>query len=299
MDNSVAKNISSVIRESLLSTAKDFRRRRVAVALSGGVDSCAVLASLMEVGTKNIVIVSYTPETHESKDFQMARQTADNLGIDFSPAIVPVDPISLENYARIIVSLGYKGKVEVESLSPMIIISREAKKNGADVIFTGDQSDGYFCLSKWAAHNYDRSRGVPFRERSRSVKDDGDSERIDNIRKKYYREDMSCSNGVSSVCESEDVEAVFPFRDRAIYKSFLGSLWKEVNLPRIKEPIRLAFDEWFEGDKILVRKSQVNLHKGDSYFGDTMSKTLMNQDHLSGEWKTPRGLYSAMSSGRI
>lgn len=293
-----SKKISRVISRELMDTASSVEGRSVAVALSGGVDSCSVLAALRRVDIKPTVI-SYTPDTHESTDFNMARETASNLSLEFVGVRVAMSDQSLENMARKVTSMGYHSKVEVESLSPMLWIARAAASKGADVLMTGDQADGFFCLSKWAAHNYDRSRGVPFRQRSRHVKDDTDPSRIDGIRARYYEEDLACTGAVASICESFGVEAIFPYRSEAIFRSFNGSLWSEINRPRIKEPIRLAFDDWFCEGKILVRNTQVNLHKGDSNFGDTMSSRLMSVPHLRGPWKTPKGLYGAMYRGDI
>lgn len=276
----------------MLVIASRFLDESVAVALSGGVDSCAALASLLEVGVKPIVI-SYTPDTHESTDFQMARRTANNLGLRFVSASVKMTPETLSKDARRVIGLGWKSKVEVESLTPMVTIAKVARRKGVEFLFTGDQSDGFFCLSKWAAHNYDRSQGVPFHLRSRNVKDDESSARIDAIRKRYFDEDFACCAGVASVCADAGLQAVFPFRDVKIAEAFIGSVWREVNEPRIKEPIRLAWSDWFQSG-IEVRPVQVNLHKGDSLFGETLSRTMME---LHPGFVTPRGLYSAIARG--
>lgn len=270
------------------------------MALSGGVDSAAVLAALCAVGRRDVGVVSYTPSTHESTDFIMAKQTAANLGLLFHAAVVSMDAELLEQRARMVISTGYATKVEVESLAPFIdIVAVASEQQHSRVLLTGDQSDGYFCLSKWAAHNFDRSQGVPFRERSRNVKQDTSPARIDAIRKRYYELDLSCSAGVRVLVEDLGMQACFPFRDAVIRRAFAGTLWSEINEPRIKEPIRLAWADWFTEDRILTRPTQVNLHKGDSLFGDTLSRTLMAQSHLQGDWSTPRGLYSAMARGEV
>lgn len=293
-----AIRIAGVIRRTLKRQMEALVGERVAVALSGGVDSCAVLAACLEAGIKP-VIVSYTPHTHDSTDFEMAKATALALGLRFHPATVPMNARELEAAARKVISLDYHSKVQVESLAPMLTIASVTRSAKATILLTGDQSDGYFCLSKWAAHNYDRSQGVPFRERSRNVKEDTTPDRIDAIRQRYYAEDFACCAGVLAVCRDAGLSALFPFRAKAIADAFKGSLWSEINRPRIKEPIRLAYAEWFEGGGIGVRPLQVNLHKGDSYYGETMSKTLMAQPHLQGKWKTPQGLYSAIWRGEV
>lgn len=279
----------------MLRTCNGLERERVCVALSGGVDSCAVLASLLEYGIQPIV-VSYAPSTHLSTDFEMARATSLRLGLRFHAAEFPMDDETIERTVRYVIGLGPHSKVEVESLLPMVLIARVAARAGATVLMTGDQSDGYFALSKWAAHNYDRRMGVPFRDRDRSVKNDTTPTRIDGIRKRYYEEDMSCSGGVSLICERAGLKASFPFRAEAIRAAFEGSLWSEINTPRIKEPIRLAWEDWFTDERIAVRQHQVNLHKGDSMFGDTVNETMMR---LYPEHATARGLYSSIWRGEI
>lgn len=287
-----AQQIANVIRHRLLEFCSKATGHQVAVALSGGVDSCACLAALMECGIQPI-IVSYTPDTHESTDYKMARQTAHNLGLDWFPAIVDMSPASLERAAREVLALGYRSKVQVESLVPMVFIAEEAAKAGATALLTGDQSDGYFALSR-GAQTFEAAKYGGLR-----VAQDTTSERIDRIRQSYYDKDKSCSGAVRDVCETKGLKAGFPFRDNLIYEAFLGSLWPEVNKPRMKEPIKQAFSEWFYDDLIQIRKVQVNLHKGDSHFGDTFFNTLAAQPHLQGDWASPRGLYAAMARGDV
>jgi asparagine synthetase B (glutamine-hydrolysing) len=288
----VAQEVAAVIRERMLAYCSKAKGHRVVVALSGGVDSCACLAALLETGNVPIV-VSYTPDTHESTDFQMARQTAENLGLEFYPAVVDMSSESLERAAREVLALGWKTKVQVESLVPMVFIAEEAAAAGATVLLTGDQSDGYFALSR-GAQTFEAAKYGGLR-----VAQDTTSERIDRIRASYYDKDKSCSGAVRDVCETKGLKAGFPFRDKLIYEAFLGTLWPEVNKPRVKEPIKQAFEEWFSADKIQIRKVQVNLHKGDSHFGDTFFATLAAQPHLQGNWASPRGLYAAMARGEV
>jgi hypothetical protein len=285
-----AEEIGSVIRRVLVKYGQRARDSdvEVAVALSGGVDSCAVLAGLLEGGCRPVV-VSYTPMTHQSTDFLMAQNTANNMGLRFVPVLVDTRFDNMNQLARLVIANGYHSKVEVESLAPMVAIA-EATPTG--YLFTGDQSDGYFALSKWAAHNYDRSIGVPKGSRSRTVKHDTSPDRIDAIRKRYYEDDLSCSGGVASICKGWSVKALFPFREPEIREAFTGSLWTEVNEPRIKEPVRAAFPEYFDPSRIQVRPVQVNLHKGDSLFGDTMSRVMM-EGHPG--FASVRGLYSAIA----
>jgi len=275
-----AEKIAKVIHRSMVRQAGEVAgvTDKVAVSLSGGVDSCGVLAAFLEVGLRP-TCYSYTPSTHESTDFKMARQTAENMDLEFHGVIVQMEPRNLESQARYVMKHGARTKVQVESLVPIANVVALAGKLGLDVFATGDQSDGYFSLSRSA--NF--------------VRYDETSERIDNNRRDYYKKDKSCSGLIDDLCKLRGMDGLFPFRHPTIYKAFLGNTWQEVNKPRLKEPVKLAFGDWFQPDKILTRTHQVNLHKGDSRFGDTFAEILM--DHIPGDWRSPAGLYGAMRRG--
>jgi len=290
-----AQRIAKVIRNVLLEDVLYSRHERVAVALSGGVDSCSILAAMLAAKMRPI-IVSYTPSTHQSTDFKMAKSCAEAHDLEFHPAVFPMTAGQLEACAREVIKLGYWHKVQIECLVPLIAIHTTAHQFGASTIFTGDQADGYFALSKWASHNADRAAGVPRGERT-NVQQDTTPERIDHLRQRYWDLDKSCSQGVQALGRKWGLEVVVPYRNPRIHRAFLGTLWSEVNRPRAKEPIRLAFEE--ELKTIPTRKLPVNLHKGDSEFAATMGKMLMAQPHLQGPWKTPTGLYAAMARGDV
>jgi len=294
-----ASDIGEVIRERMIvyaqAVAGSAHSETVAVALSGGVDSCACLASLLEVGLKPVV-VSYTPHTHESTDFIMAKQTAKNLGLKFVPATVTMSRSVLVDYAHTVARLGYGSKVQMESLTPMVGISRKAAKAGVTALLTGDQSDGYFSLSRGASSGQGLKGDLAPEMFDHKVSQDTDSRRIDANRIAYYLKDKSCSGAVAEVCQLVGITAGFPFRDREIYEAFLGSTWREVNKPRIKEPIKLAWGEYFNSERILVMRHNQNLHKGDSYYGDTFA--AMMAEAFPG-YGSPVGLYRAMVRGEI
>lgn len=294
-----ATKIAKVIRTRMTAFAETVAASphadSMAVALSGGVDSCACLAALLEVGMRPTV-VSYSPRTHESTDFQMARQTAQNLGLDFVPARITMSFGVLNEYAHVVAGLGYGSKVQMESLTPMVGISRAAAKAGITGLLTGDQSDGYFSLSRGASSGQGLKGELAAHLFPGKLSQDTDSRRIDANRIAYYARDKSCSGAVAEVCALVGITAGFPFRDKKIYEAFLGSTWSEVNRPRIKEPIKLAWGHWFGPDQIVHMRHNQNLHKGDSHFGDTFA-SIMHQGHPG--FNSNVGLYRAMVRGEI
>lgn len=287
---STALKIAAVIRKELLRRT-DIQSSEIGVALSGGVDSISVLTALMINGVRP-KIISYTPDTHESTDFKMAREIATSLDLEFFPCHIAMhDHDQLERVMRFIIGKGFKTKLEVECLIPMMYVGRWAERFAqVKYLFTGDQSDGYFINNNWMARNFDRAQGIPGPLRT-AVSEDDDPWRIDRLRDIYYDEDRSCSRALTSLWhDAFDVQAVIPYRSNFIRDAFRGSLWRDVNEPRMKEPIRLAFPEMPPS-----RPKPVNLHRGDSYFAERFGKMIM--ERLPGPWRTTTGLYSAVARG--
>lgn len=283
----VAEDIAKVYRKRILAQVKWWKDARVGLALSGGVDSCAILAAMLELHL-NPVLISYTPDTHESTDFVMARATADNYSLRFVPVVLSTEPKDIEMLARTVMSFGWHSVVQVEAISPFVKIAGAARRNKVDVIFTGDGA--YFALSRFApalASKLGFGTDYDFRK-------DTTSERIDALRQDYYDHDRCCSGMLTTLFEYLSIDTCFPFRDEELFKASLGSTWREVNKPRQKEPTRIAFEEYWGEERIQVRRQQINLHKGDSKWSEIVSSTLM--ERFPG-YRSPRGLYSAMARG--
>jgi asparagine synthetase B (glutamine-hydrolysing) len=258
---------------------------RIGVALSGGVDSCAVFAEMLDQRLRPVV-VSYSPKTHESTDFKMARAAARKYGLEFREARISMKARTLEAGMRYVIKRGYHGKIEVECLVPMVVVLNVAARH-MDILFTGDQADGYFNNSK--------SSVITLGVRKHTT-----SDVVDKIRRKYYEKDQACTGALHKLGTELGLEnVVFPFRSRRIYNAFQGALWSEVNKPRTKEPIRIAYEEWFDTpDGFPTRPFPVNLHKGDSEFGDTMAAKLLALPKFSA-YRSPMGLYNAVARGEV
>lgn len=283
------------MRWELISMVRTLPKKGVGIALSGGVDSCSLLAACLVVGVRPTVF-SYTPSTHESTDFQYAEANAIALDLPFVPVYFPMDLKGLESAARQVIRLGYRSKMQVESLAPMTCIAKAADLNGINTLLTGDQADGYYINGNWISRNYDRARGIPGPQRQH-VKMDKDATRIDELRRIYWEEDRGNCAAVRHVCAEYRVHAVMPYRTGRVRDLFRGLHWREVNEPRLKEPAWQAFWEMNRASSgIRVRKAPVNLHRGDSNFATVMGNTLLA---AYPQYKTPLGIYGGMARGEI
>jgi asparagine synthetase B (glutamine-hydrolysing) len=287
-----ADRIAAVVRARLLAATATGHGSRVGLALSGGVDSTSILAAMVGNGWRPSV-VSYTPSTHESTDWRMARAVAQRGGMRFVDVRVPMDGDELEPIMRAVIAAGFKTKLEVECLVPMWFVALEAREADLETLYTGDQADGFFINNNWMARNFDRARGIPGPLRLPVAVDD-DPWRIDALRDIYWHEDRSCSGPLATLASALGVDLRVPYRDEAIREAFKGSLWRDVNEPRLKEPLRLAFPEFIDS-VVPTRPAPVNLHRGDSYFADRFGKMMMAR--LPGPWKTTTGLYAAIARG--
>jgi len=291
---SVAAGVARQLRECLAKETSQRNGGRIGIALSGGVDSCSVLGALLDNGIVPVV-VSYRPDTHDTIDHQYAEQTSEACGLTFVSAVVPMDVHSLKHDAQVLTKRGYKTKLQVECLAPMLGVLRAADRAGVSILYTGDQADGYYINNNWMARNYDRAHGVPGPQR-KPVSEDRDSQRIDELRRIYWEEDRSCSQALVALGKEIGVQVRVPYRSPAMRQAFRGTHWRDVNTPRLKEPVWLAYDSHFNRT-FPVRDKPTNLHRGDTMFAETMGRTLMA--HLPGPWRTPTGLYAAMARGEV
>jgi asparagine synthetase B (glutamine-hydrolysing) len=293
----VVKALPSLLRRELVNSVRFAKGKRVGLALSGGVDSCSILAACTLAGVEPVVL-SYTPATHESTDYRYAADNAAMLGLPFLPVRVDMGPDNLERLARFVIMRGYRTKMQVESLAPMVAIAEVAHRHNIHYLLTGDQADGYYINSNWFSRNYDRAHGVPGPERH-PVREDADAKRIDELRDLYWEEDRGNCEAVSRMLEDFSIMGVMPYRNRKIAAAFRGKHWREVNLPRLKEPVWQAFEDCMSmtsGRDIAVRRVPVNLHRGDSRFADTLGKTLHTKYP---QYKTPLGVYGGIARGEI
>jgi hypothetical protein len=285
-----AAKIAGVIHVEIRRSVQYRRKQKIAIALSGGADSCSILAEMLSQRL-NPTVISYTPSTHESTDFKMAMVAADRFGLEFVPAIVRMGANRLEAATRYVIARGYSGKIEVESLIPMVAVCYAAKAAGVEFMFTGDQADGYFNNSKSSVMPEPGGRGV---------RTHTDPSVVDEIRRVYYEKDSSCSGAIIKMGKEFGLlDVICPYRSHLIYDAFQGALWSDVNKPRLKEPIRLAYADWLDVDgRIPTRPGPVNLHKGDSEFGDTLAATLLALPKFSA-YRSPVGLYRAIARGEV
>jgi len=221
--------------------------RGIAVALSGGMDSASVLLAARDAGLSPFAI-TFTLDDRLSTDARRAIELADALGIRRLLVRLPRSAIAadLERMIR----RGVEGKAKIECLWPFARVLHQAASE-FDVLATGSAADGHFGLSKKAMIN--------FRE---------PKEKFDAFRIAYFSDpDRAQVETLGRVAEDYDVLAIAPYFDRAIQEIMRRFSWDELNRPRQKEILRLAFPEL---DRFAVPR-HCNLQLGDSGIAEHLS----------------------------
>ena len=229
-----------------------------AVATSGGLDSCTLVAAAVAAG-KRPRIVSFTFDDFESSDFRHARAVAFHFDLEFEPVLLPSDQKEIiRTITRLIKQYKLSKKARIECGFPFFYLARQLE---GQTLVTGLGTDGHFGLSKKAM--------IHFRE---------PQEKFDEFRNAYFANtDAAGKLCIKRICSSFDVDLVNPYFDPKVFHALLGRSWDELNKPRQKEVLRAAFPEL---DSLKLPK-HTNLQLGDSQIAERLGATAMLYVHGS------------------
>lgn len=243
-------NVSgAAVRAALL---RDLERAPAScgVALSGGIDSQAVVFALVAAGRRP-TCYSFTLEDRQSSDFLQAEATARRLRLPFVPVLLPTDLGGLAAYIRAMTRRGYVRKTTVECAWPFLHLIRAFR---GEALYSGWFTDALFCLSK---------SGV-LRWRNR----------IDDFRANQRAAEFAPGGQLeifSRACAARGAAFRAPFGSAEMEGLFRGTSWDAVNRPHQKQPILDAFPEDFATIRV---RDRTNLHIGDSGIRDLFASLL-------------------------
>jgi hypothetical protein len=241
------------------------RGERVALLLSGGIDSLACGLALRELGY-DVTAYSFMLDGIVSTDFARARSRAEKFGFDFQAVILPTDIDTLANDLRELAGprVGARTKTDFECGWPVARAIREVRER---YIVTGHGADGHFCISKKGMIHY--------------------RDRIDVFRAGLFSNPRYAQRTIlDSVANYRTM--VFPFLSEAMVATFAGTTWNDVNRPRQKQPILDAYPEEFARVKIDLH---TNLQLGDSGIAEHF-KILLTSPWNTMNAKSPVAIYN-------
>lgn len=263
------------LRPIFLSELSQIDEENVALFLSGGVGSAALLFALLELG-KGVTAYTFTLDNHVSSDFSRARRTAELFRINFIPIFLPRDLDQLKADMREIACSGVaRKKTDFECGWPMLYAYRAVREK-ALVVGMGD--DCHFCLSKRGLLHYAHNG------------------KIDEFRKKLYENLGYAQRPLHELFASRyNLNLSLPYLSPAMKRIFIGTTWEEVNKPKQKQPILDAFPEGFRKVKPYPHS---NLQLGDSGIAKHCAK-LLETDWNWRRAKSVVSIYNDLLSGRI
>ena len=259
------------VREVLLAEAREVPDERVALLLSGGIDSSALLFSLLSVG-KKVTAYTFMLDGRLSTDFKVARQTAKTFGVDFVPVFLPTSIDILKRDLFRLANLGARKKTQFECFWPMLYAYETVRERA---VFSGLNAGLHFCLTK-KGMIHQRHDMEAFRRRAYS---------LTNLSQEDLHNRFAASLGK---------QAIGPYRSKRFETVFSGSTWNDLNKPKPKQPIYDAFPR--ETQRVKIYKADYQL--GDSGIQAHFLRLLETDWNLDG-WKNPVGIYNAIRAGRI
>lgn len=250
---------------------------RVALALSGGVDSAACLFALQELG-HDVTAYTFTLRGRPSTDFKTARDLCETFDVPFTPVYLPTDLDTLKRDTYYLVAdCGLDSKTTIECAWPFLYLTAAADETA---LVSGLTADGHYVLSK---------RGMMhFRD---SVA------KMNAFRRDYFTSDDPAGNQtITRLATARGFEShARPYYSRAMFDLFYDTAWDAINRPNQKQPVYDAYPEQMAAFD--TRKHQ-DLQLGDTGIAEQFEK-LVQTDWNRGGYKTPVGIYNAISRGDI
>lgn len=243
--------------------------KRAAVFLSGGVDSHSVLFALIELGVP-VTAYSFTLDTHESRDFKIAKKTCETMHVPFVPVILSTDVAKLKKYVIYVVKkLGAYKKVDIECLWPMLSTLKQVEE---EFVITATSADSHFALSKKACMHY--------------------KDKVDYYRTIVFKKANTGQRlHMKSECAKLGKTYFTPYDTTRMCSELYGYTWDELNKPKQKNPIRIAFPDQFERCKVT---QHTNLQLGDSGIAKHFEK-LLETDLNTRNYKSVIGVYNELA----
>lgn len=269
-------------RELLLETTSG--NNPCAVLLSNGVDSNSVLASLLSNGRKPFVF-SIRVKGTTSTDWLSAKRNADKLDLRFIDVELPKDLDAIFSDVKYaITQIGLTKKADIECFIPIKYALDKASLMGIKDVYSGHCADGHYGLG--------RKPSIEIRNTDKEK----DPQWLENYRLKYFgKPNPAQSKTLIKYFQFKHGTFHVPYLDSRFFSIFEGISHYEMNKPKEKMPIRLAFPEF---DDWNVGKKESNLQLGDSGIADNYARLLQSEYNLHGN-KAVIGIYNAIARGEL
>lgn len=256
---------------------------KIAVLLSGGIDSTSVLLAALDVRKRTggeVIAISFHVRGIDSTDYRQAQANAKSLGVRFEPVVLPNDVDTIgRDVTWLIHERGYRRKADIECAWPVTYALRYAKLIGCTTVLGGAAADGHFALNRKAQI---RGKAEPF-----------DATWVDAFRDAYFsRTDPAQTFSLAAYGEEIGVRYRAPYLDRRLRDFLRGRTWAQLNRPFQKMPTRLAFPET---EALAGCGRHTNLQLGDSGIATTFEKLVDSETWNPGGYRSVVGVYNTIA----
>ncbi len=223
----------------------------IAVALSSGIDSTAVMLSLLEL-EKHVRAYTFHVEGVESQDLIHARANAKTFGVELVECTIP-KTLNVENVFRLIRDYNLKKKVDIECVYPFLYLLPNVVEA---ILLTGGTADGHFCLSKKGMIHFKHTLEKMNEFRDNLFEDPNYSQRV-TLNKLGWNDWR--------------VTVLAPFGCESVRDFFRDKTWDDINRPKQKQSLTDMFPDQFAKIK---RFNHTNLQCGDSMIREVFEVLL-------------------------
>lgn len=268
--NSQVVEVAQIVRKALRDEMRQVEDP-FAISLSSGLDSNSLALAAQLVG-RRFSSMSFSFKNHWARDFQWAKHNAKIYKVQFIGVRLPTDEeVIVDDVVWLIEEIGCRTKTEIECCWPFIYQMKVAASRGFTSLVCGWGADDFYGLEMGAAMKF--------------------PDQPEEFRK--YRDhrwagplpaQLKC---VHRMAKHFRIKFVLPYTtNQELHDALFRLDWKQLHLPRQKEPIRLAFPE----HKKLSTRYHTNLQLGDSEIAKRMGQAMLNSKYNRG-WSSAKGVY--------
>lgn len=233
---------------------------KVALMLSGGVDSCTVLAALLLIGIKPETFTFYLSFS-ESEDLKAARKIAKAFSLESNFISITRSEETLIRDIRTLAPLiKYPFKTHYQCSQPFLYLSKAAVDRGYESALFGISADDLYGTTKQIAI----VRGKSGEDAARK------------LRIKNFNDPSASDYSIMSVSESLGLKLVDPFRDRELSEFVLALDMREIHRGKIKGLPVSAFPEFFRSGSFYRQQSAFQVNSGIRDWHDGLIKSKYN-----------------------
>lgn len=261
-----------MIRDVLIKSVADIPEKEVALLLSAGMDSQALLFAALEAN-KNLAIYSFTLDDRESLDYRRAKLTAETFGCEFVSIRLPTSVEQLKKDVFRLVELGAISKTDFECAWAFLYVYPVIRERH---ILAGMGADGMLGTGRQACMHFRND--------------------LDAFRKTKLDNPRYCQRPIHEALQREYNKVMhWPYLSAEFVKEITGKNWDDINRPQQKQILRDAFPEYF--DRVRTRVHQ-NLQLGDSGIAEHFQKLLKTEWNTRGAERVD-AIFNDIKNGKL